>query len=564
MIAAAEMTARMRADDASRASETRQACLLRLADAVRWLADPIDIEAEAARILGEHIGAAWAYYGSYDGDAVDRPKHMTVRRCYTTHGARNLEGTHPIASPLLLDELQSGRTVAIENVRTSPIVGDATHERYGSLGMRSILAAPIVKAGVLYACVIVADTAERAWTDLEISLVEEVADRTWAAVERARAEAALRETRERLDAALSTARMAHWDWDPASDTTVASASMNELFGLPPSDGLVSTAQRFALVHSDERERYRALVQNAGARGEGWHSEFRVVRPRDGATVWLEERATPTRDPVTGALHTTGLVWDISDRKRAEAAADLERSIRERDALRRELAGAEEAERRRLARELHDQLGQQLTGVALGLEDAERLARLDGLSRSDSGAVLLKRLDQLKVLAREMTMAARYLALELRPQELDDMGFEDALRTYAAEWSTRFGVAAETLVVGEARRLAPSDLGSTLYRITQEALTNVAKHARATSVSVIVEMAQDEVRLIIEDDGGGFDVDATTQRARRERRLGLAGIRERAALVGGSVKVESSLGHGTSLFVTLPVGDDASSGVRDFG
>jgi signal transduction histidine kinase len=99
---------------------------------------------------------------------------------------------------------------------------------------------------------------------------------------------------------------------------------------------------------------------------------------------------------------------------------------------------------------------------------------------------------------------------------------------------------------------PTELASALYRIVQEALTNVAKHAGATQVSVIVERPDGEVRLIVEDDGRGFDLDETAVRVRNERRLGLAGIRERVALVGGSVSVESSPGKGTALFVRLPV------------
>ena len=557
MITATDRTARLRADDALRASEARQAFLLRLADALRWPADAIDIEAEAARILGEHIGAAWACYGTLDGayeqGADDPPTHLSIRRCYATRGAADLAGTHPIGSSGFLDELRSGLVIATDDMGTSPIVDDGTYERFASLGMRSILAAPIVKRGVLYACVIVADTAERAWSDVEVNLVQEVADRTWAAVERARAETMLRETRQRLDDTLFTASMAYWDWDPATDTLVGSASMDELFGLVPGERFGSSAQAMALVHPDDRERHRELVRQAVAHGEGWHTERRIVRPRDGAVIWIEERATGTCDPVTGTLHPTGLVWDITDRKRAEAAADLERRIRERDALRRELTDAEEAERRRLARELHDQLGQQLTGLALGLADAERLARADEAIPQDDLSALLQRLERLKGLAREMTAAARYVALELRPPELDDMGFEDALRTYAGEWSVRFGVAAETVIIGETRLVLPPDASSALYRIAQEALTNVAKHARATAVSVILEKAHDQARLIVEDNGRGFQVDASTQRARRERRLGLAGIRERAALLGGSVKLESSPRRGTSLFVTLPLG-----------
>jgi two-component system sensor histidine kinase UhpB len=154
----------------------------------------------------------------------------------------------------------------------------------------------------------------------------------------------------------------------------------------------------------------------------------------------------------------------------------------------------------------------------------------------------------------MTAGARYLALELRPPELDDLGLESALATFVAEWSARYGVASDVALRGEDERAASPDVASALYRIAQEALTNVAKHARASEVSVIVERRDGEVRLIVEDDGGGFDVDATATRVRAERRLGLAGMRERAALVGGNLTIESSPGAGTTVYVRLPAED----------
>jgi PAS domain S-box-containing protein len=113
--------------------------------------------------------------------------------------------------------------------------------------------------------------------------------------------------------------MAYWDWDAATDRTVASPTASEVFGLTPGDTLDSSAYGFRLVHPDDLERHMALVRSAGERGEGWHSEFRIIRPIDGEVAWLEERASAEREPVTGEVHHRGLVWDITERKVAEAA-----------------------------------------------------------------------------------------------------------------------------------------------------------------------------------------------------------------------------------------------------
>jgi PAS domain S-box-containing protein len=413
--------------------------------------------------------------------------------------------------------------------------------------------APLVKNGRLVAALGVHHGDVHAWTTDELSLLDEVAQRTWASVERARAEARLTETQRRLEDALSMARMAYWDWDHAANHTVGSPSMNDVFGLREGETLDFATFRSTLVHPDDRERHQVHVRHARTCGDGWHGEFRIVRPRDGEIAWLEERATITTDPASGTAHTTALVWDVTDRKRAEETAERERLAKDRDTLRRQLAGAEEDERRRLARELHDQLGQELTAFQLGLVDATRLAGTHDGSRAESDAPLFRTLERLRILADRMVAGARYVALELRPPELDDVGLESAIETYVHEWSGRYGISADVAAMGLAEEdPMPTELASALYRIVQEALTNVAKHAGATQVSVIVERPAGEVRLIVEDDGRGFDLDETAVRVRNERRLGLAGIRERVALVGGSVSVESSPGKGTALFVRLPV------------
>jgi PAS domain S-box-containing protein len=298
------------------------------------------------------------------------------------------------------------------------------------------------------------------------------------------------------------------------------------------------------------------LAEAASTGRAEREDWRVRK--GGARFWANEIATAIRDTEGRLVGFTKISRDLTDRRLAEAAAEQVQLAVARDDLRRRLAAAEEAERRRLARELHDQLGQQLTAFRLGLDEAARLAATHEGERAAADAPLLRRLAQLQALTGRMTAGARYLALELRPPELDDLGLESALTSFVAEWSVRYGVTADVAVTGGDGRAIPAEIDSTLYRIVQEALTNVAKHADATQVSVIVEKPDGEVRLIVEDDGRGFDPEGDATRVRSERRLGLAGMRERAALVGGTVAVESSPGGGTALYVRLPV-DRAPAG-----
>jgi PAS domain S-box-containing protein len=350
--------------------------------------------------------------------------------------------------------------------------------------------------------------------------------------------------------------------DPDGVVTEWTAGAERVTGYPAAEAVGRPLARFYTPEDAAAgvpERHLAEAARAG-RGEweGWR-----VR-KDGTRFWANEIATAVRDEAGRLTGFTKISRDLTEQRLTEEAAEQRRRAGARDELRRALARAEEGERRRLARELHDQLGQHLTALALGLADVRR--RLHAPERGPGAVETIEAsLDGLEALARAMTRDARALALELRPPELDDVGLVSAVETYVREWAARAGVAAEVAVTGARERAVPPDAGSALYRILQEALTNVARHASATQVSVIVEQPDGdgrppEVRLIVEDDGRGFDPDATAARVRRERRLGLAGMRERAALVGGTVTLESSPGAGTTVFVRLPVerAEDAPS------
>jgi signal transduction histidine kinase len=244
---------------------------------------------------------------------------------------------------------------------------------------------------------------------------------------------------------------------------------------------------------------------------------------------------------------------------SEAAMDVERGAQERGSLGRALAEAEEAERRRLARELHDQLGQELTAFRLGLEEALRLAAASHGPNAPSSASLSTRLTSLLTMANHMAIVARSIAVDLRPLELDDMGLASAIETYVHSWSSRYGITTEIAMTGMDNCSKESDAISAVYRILQEALTNVAKHAAASHVSVIGGCSNGEIRLVVEDNGRGFDMTAPP-RVGSGRRLGVAGMQERAALMRGSVSVESIPDVGTTVYVRIPMGTPPPSSI----
>jgi signal transduction histidine kinase len=221
--------------------------------------------------------------------------------------------------------------------------------------------------------------------------------------------------------------------------------------------------------------------------------------------------------------------------RAAVAVDLSERVAS-DALRR-VVSAQELERQRLARELHDETGQALTSILLGLKSVEDAGSADDLSTAASG---------LRELVVTTLQDVRRLAVELRPKALDDFGLVPALERLIETFREQTGIQVDLEPrLGEER--LPPDIETTLYRITQEALTNVVKHAQARRVSIVLTRRNGSVSAVIEDDGRGFAADRTG-----EDGLGLLGMRERIALVDGRLTVESSPGAGTTLSIEVPV------------
>jgi signal transduction histidine kinase len=230
-------------------------------------------------------------------------------------------------------------------------------------------------------------------------------------------------------------------------------------------------------------------------------------------------------------------------------ARLYRQVQERESLRGDLlrraVEAQEEERKRIGRELHDGIGQTFTALALGLSGVEEtMPRDPALARQQIG--------NLKELSIRAITEMRHLVADLRPAQLDDLGLVPALHWLAEQWRERLPIDARVQVSGKRRRLSP-EVESVLFRIAQEALTNVAKHAQAQQALVKLDFRDDRVELVIEDDGIGMTPEQINRRNSHHQGWGLAGIQERAALVGGDFDIDSAPGHGTRLTVHIPCG-----------
>jgi len=228
-------------------------------------------------------------------------------------------------------------------------------------------------------------------------------------------------------------------------------------------------------------------------------------------------------------------------------ASLYEELREKEVLRRQLLerliSVQEEERKRIARELHDQTGQPLTSLIMTLRV------LEGAS---TAADARAHIEDLRDTVAQILKRVHDLALELRPSVLDDLGLLAGLRHHVGRFEHRFRLPVDLQVLGLEGHRLPPEAETALYRIVQEALTNVARHAQAHNVSVLLERRSSSVMLIVEDDGIGFDVTSVMGSRLHEKNLGLYGMRERASLLGGTLTVESTPGTGTAVFVEIPL------------
>jgi PAS domain S-box-containing protein len=355
--------------------------------------------------------------------------------------------------------------------------------------------------------------------------------------ERKRAEAALRESEERLTLAFAGAQEGVWDWNLETGAVVYSRRWKEMLGYADDEIEPDVSAWERLLHPEDRARADELHAGIARGAQTYEGEFRL-RHKQGHYVQVLSRGFPVRREADGrAVRIVGTHFDLTERKKAE----MERA---RTELLGRLVFAQEDERRRIAREMHDQFGEQLTALGRGI----------GALREACGGRpdLEAQVAALEAISRQLDRDVDSLVWELRPTALDDLGLRAALANYVQDWSTRVGIAVQLHTSGLSDHRLASEVETTLYRIAQEALTNVAKHAQARSVEVLLERRADHVLLAIEDDGVGFDA------AERDTGgFGLLGMQERAALVGASLEIESTPGLGTTILLRMATAPEAA-------
>jgi PAS domain S-box-containing protein len=307
------------ANEQLRANEERLAFLLRLNDALRPLGDPGEVQETAARLLGAHLGATRVAYSEADrGEFVIHHEY--------TRGVPPLAGQPPrmLTNDQVREALGRGETVVVDDFQSDPRLNDDDRARLEARQIAAFMVAALVKAGRIVASFGVHHVAPRVWTASEVELVRDVAERTWDAVERTRAEAALREQKQRLRIALEASAGGSWTWAAATNHVDWDEQFRSLYGFAPDEPATPDAW-VTRVHEEDRPRLLALREEmwTSKTKDSWESTFRIVRP-DGTVAWIQSRGRVDRGADGNVTRLTGLDLDFSQYQQTELALQARR------------------------------------------------------------------------------------------------------------------------------------------------------------------------------------------------------------------------------------------------
>jgi two-component system, NarL family, sensor histidine kinase UhpB len=363
---------------------------------------------------------------------------------------------------------------------------------------------------------------------------------------RRRAEEQSRAVSERFELVAHAASDAIFDWDLGTNAIWWNEGFSRLFGFAPdADSTIDSLKD--RIHPDDREAVLTGIRRiADSGGSAWSGEYRFRR-KDGTYAYVMDRGFLIRGTDGQPIRLVGGLSDVTERRRADE--QLRQSQRQLRALSARLQSLREEERTHLARELHDELGQLLTGLRMELQWIER--KLSPAEPGPGANALVERVVSATDLTDQTIAAVQKIAAELRPGVLDSLGLLAALKHEAERFQHMSGVRC-TVRLPERQPPLSAPATTAVFRIFQEALTNVARHAAATGVEADLQEAGTDLVLQIRDNGNGIAAEAVADPAS----LGLLGMRERAAFLGGEVTLAPAGPRGTCVTLRVPLAAEA--------
>ena len=353
--------------------------------------------------------------------------------------------------------------------------------------------------------------------------------------ERKRLEETLRQKGTDLAEAQRLSRIGSWQWDPETDTVIWSDELYRIAGRDPNGPAVSYRQHSELYTLESWERLRHVVDDARQTGNDYELDLEMILP-DGTTKWVTGRGESQRDASGRVVRLRGTIQDITERKLAEKSlANVSKRLIE----------AQEQERTRIARDLHDDIGQRLALLAIELEHLQ--------ASSDLPAEIASRMSNMRDETCKICDDVQSLSHELHSNKLEYLGVSGAMNAFCQEFSEHH----KAEIDFEAHDLpghVPQDISLCLFRVLQEAVRNSAKHSGARQYEVQLWGTSSEIHLTVRDSGSGFD----SQRARESRGLGLVSMEERLRLLQGTLSIESQPQLGTTIHARVPFNSESDS------
>jgi len=365
--------------------------------------------------------------------------------------------------------------------------------------------------------------------------------------ERKRAEETLQFSQTQLAEAQRLAHVGSFDWNLRSNAVTWSDELYRIFGLQPGEVNVA-GDAISLIHPEDRDLVFSTVMSSVKSKEPYSFYYRILRA-DGDERIVFSRGHIVSDEDSEPIRVFGATQDVTELKQAEE--QLKITSEQLRALSARLQSAREEEATRIARELHDELGAALTSLKWDLEAADETISESG----DQSQLqeLRKKIESMMTLTDTTINTVRRISSELRPIALDDLGLTEAIEWQARQFQERTGIIVECECALENLGLSREHSTAT-FRIFQEALTNILRHAQATTVHIQMKEEDGEIILTISDNGRGIKEDEQSG----QRTLGLLGMRERAHLIGGTIEITGSDGKGTLVTVRIPISAETYS------
>lgn len=523
--------------------QERQAFLLKLSDVLRPLTSPNEIRSVAMKLMGAHLKVSRSAYV----DAEIGQDTMRIISDYTD-GVAPWVGSINLADfgAALGKDFAEGKTVIIDNILTDERFTDS-RDTYLRLEIAAAVGVPLFKNGKIVAAMGVHNKAPRKWKPDEIKIIEETAERIWAAVERARAEQTLNETEQRLQVIFEALPVGIGFSDKQGYYHLINKAMRRY--LPDNQMPSVSSLRHRWSAWDERGNPLPITQYPGARGLRGDTVVpgteMLYKDENGKDVWTIVSSVPMRNEAGEIIGQLGVIYDVNELKRAQhdlqnvKAEEQLRRLREeqQQEIFRVILRTQDEERRRIAESLHNGLGQLLYGIKISL------SHLSAKNAVSDPAKYEKDIRYTDKLLTDAIRDSRAISHELMPTILDEFGLQAAIKDACEQMrgSVRFHCSFKPN-----RITADKFMELAIFRIVQELMINVVKHADAKEANVMIAKGDGQIVIKVKDDGRGIDL----SKQRRDG-IGLTSIKSKIELLNGQMDIFSSDGNGTEVILRWP-------------